>query len=352
MRTKYVLSILLGLVFLAVVLVPTSGAQTPKAQSGPKIIRFAYSMPAKKSQGYGWEWMGPEFEKATNGRYKVEYYPGETLFKMAAAYDSVLANVAQICNVSVGQFEKRLPLSNGALLPTLDFPMTLKARMAAGRAFMEMYQKLPQLQAEWKGVKLFGFHMLNPYVLASKKKEVYLPEHFKGYKAGGTGLRMKLVTNNGGADINQVPPDAYMNMDKGVVDGSFVSWSQIWDYKLWEAAKYFYDYSFGAGAFGMVMHPDLWNGMSAQDQKTFTELWNKAYEIAIDFNYAEVDKGAKGAVSGGAKVRRPTAQEVAAWRKAGEPVIQQWLGDAKKASARDPEAVLAEWQRLLQAYKE
>ena len=223
MRTRYVLSILLALVFLAVVLVPPSGAQAPKAQPGPKIIRFAYSMPAKKSHSYGWEWMGPEFEKRTNGRYKVEYYPGETLFKMAAAYDSILANVAQICNVSVGQIEKRLPLSNVALLPTLDFPTTLKARMAAGRAFMEMYQKLPQLQAEWSGVRLFGFQMLAPYILASKKKEVYLPEHFKGYKVGGTGLRMRLVTNNGGVDINQVPPDAYMNMDKGIVDGSFMS---------------------------------------------------------------------------------------------------------------------------------
>ena len=352
MRIKHLLAIALTVLFLAVVLVPPSGAQAPKAPAGPKIIRFAYSMPSKKSHSYGWEWLGPEFEKRTNGRYKVEYYPGETLFKMAAAYDSVIANVAQIANISVGQLERRIPLSNGALLPTLDFPMTLKARMAAGRAFMDMYQKLPQLQAEWPGVRLFAFEMLSPYVLASKKKEVYLPEHFKGYKLGGTGLRMKLVTNAGGADVNQVPPDAYMNMDKGVVDGCLVGWSQVWDYKLWEVAKYFYEGSFGAGAFGMVMHPDLWNGMSLQDQQAFTELWNKAYEIALEYDFAELEKGAKAAAAGGAKIRKPAPQEVVAWRKAAEPVIQQWIVDAKKAGAKDPEAVLAEWQRQLQAYKE
>jgi TRAP-type transport system periplasmic protein len=311
-------------------------------------------MPSKRSQSYGWEWMGPEFEKRTNGRYKIEYYPSETLFKIASAFDSITSNVAQISNISIGQQEKRMPLSNVALLPTLDFPMTLKARIAAGRAFMQMHDKMPQIQAEWKGVKIFGMHTLSPYVLLSKKKEVYLPEHFKGYRVGGSGLRMKLVTNNGGADVMQVPPDTYMNMDKGVVDGSFVSWTMVWDYKLWEAAKYIYDMSFGAGAFAMIMNQDLWNAMSPEDQKIFMELWNKAYEMGVEAAWLEVDKGTKAATAAGTKIRKPTAQEMAAWRKAAAPVIDQWADQAKKvgAKAKDTELVLEEWQKQLDAYRD
>jgi TRAP-type C4-dicarboxylate transport system substrate-binding protein len=350
MNKKSLFFVPIVFVLMAALVLP-AGAQTSKPQTA-KTIRFAYSMPTKKGQSLGWEWMGPEFEKRTNGRYKIEYYPGETLFKVISAYDSIQSNVAQIANVSVGQLEKRLPLSNGVLLPTLDFPSTLKARMAAGRAFMQWYEKLPQVQAEWKGVKLFGFHMLNPYILVSKKKEVYLPEQFKGYKAGGTGAKMKLVLNAGGADINQVPPDAYMNMDKGVVDGSFVSWSQAWDYKLWEAAKYFYDFGFGAGAFAMIMNVDFWKSMAPNDQKTFMELWEKAYEIGIDNNWKEIPMAQKAALDAGSKIRKPTEQEVAAWRKAAGPVISEWIADCKKAGAKDPEGVIAEWQRLLQAYKE
>lgn len=229
MRTKGALLIFTTVLLITVLIFP-AGAQTSKSGSTPaaqKILRFAYSSPSKRSMSYGWEWLGPEFGKRTNGRYKIEYYPGETLFKMAAGYDSIASNVAQITHIAVGTYETRLPLSNVALLPTLDFPSTLKGRIAASKAFMEMYQKFPQLQDEYKEVKLFGYHQQYPYILVSKKKEVYLPEHFRGLKVGGSGGKMVLVSNNGGADVNQALPDAYMNTDKGVVDVSFASWSQI-----------------------------------------------------------------------------------------------------------------------------
>jgi TRAP-type C4-dicarboxylate transport system substrate-binding protein len=345
MRTKYALIISIIIVLIAALVLPASAP----AQN---ILRWAYSMPSKRSQSYGWEWLGPEFEKRTNGRYKVEYYPGETLFKMAAAYDSVVSNVAQITNLSAGQFEKRLPLTNVALLLTLDFPNVLKARIACGYAVMEMYQKFPQIQEEYKGLKLFGYHQLNPYILVSKKKEVYLPEHFKGLKVGGTGSKMKVVSNYGGAEVTQVPPDAYMNLDKGVVDACFVSWSQCWDYKLWEAVKYFYNYSFGGGAFAMAMNLDTWNGLSPEDQKIFMELWSKAYVMGIEYNWAEIEKGVKAATEARSKIKEPTAEEIAAWRKAATPIIDGWLKTCKDNKVKDPEAILADWQRRIAAYKE
>jgi TRAP-type C4-dicarboxylate transport system substrate-binding protein len=217
---------------------------------------------------------------------------------------------------------------------------------------MEMYGKFPQLQAEWKGVKLLGYHQLYPYILASRKKEVYLPEHFKGMKVGGTGAKMKLVSNAGGADVNQVPPDAYMNLDKGVADACFISWGQSWDYHLSEVARYFYDFSFSGGGFGIIMNLDAWNAMSGDDQKIFMEVLTRALEMGEDATYGDEEKGMKAAKDSGAIVRKPTDTEVAAWRKAAAPIIGQWIADAKKLGAKDPEAILDEWQRLLQAHKE
>jgi TRAP-type C4-dicarboxylate transport system substrate-binding protein len=217
---------------------------------------------------------------------------------------------------------------------------------------MEMYKKLPQIQQEYKDVKLFGWHQLNPYILASKKKEIYLPEHFKGLRVGGTGSKMRLVSNHGGAEVTQIPPDSYMNMDKGVVEASFLSWSQIWDYKIWEVAKYFCDFSFSGGAFAMVMNLDTWNGMSPEDQKIFMELWYKSYEIGATNTAMEVEKGMKAAASSGAKIRKLTESEIAVWRNAAIPIIEQWIADSKKMGAKDPEIVVAEWKRILEAYKE
>jgi TRAP-type C4-dicarboxylate transport system substrate-binding protein len=354
MKTKYTFFVSIIIALIAALVLPSS-AQTSKSASPPagqKILRFAYSTPSKRSMSYGWEWLGPEFEKRTNGRYRIEYYPGETLFKMAAGFDSVVSNVAQITHVSIGSYERRLPVSNILCLPTLDFPSTLKGKIAAGNAFMELYQKFPQIQEEYKEVKVFGFHQLFPYVLVSKNKEVYLPEQFKGLKVGGTGDRMLIVSKNGGADVNQVPPDAYMNMDKGVIDAAFSSWSQVTIYKLVEVAKYIYDLGFGSGAFAMIMNLNTWNGMSPEDQKVFMELWPTAFEMATKNNLKDIQRGMKAATDRGVKIRKPTKTEIAAWRKAASPVIELWITKCKKVGVKDPEAILAEWEKLLQAYEE
>lgn len=351
MRKKNMLLIAMMFVLTTAWVLPALPASTPDEKK-TKILRWAYTMPSKRSFAAGWEWLGPEFEKRTNGRYRIEYYPSETLFKGSSAFDSVLSGVAQFSNLSVGQFEKRLPLTSVTLLPVLDFPNSLKGRLAAGNALMEMVHKYPQMQEEFKGLKLFGYHQMNPYILASKKKEIYLPEHFKGLKVGGTGSKMKIISNNGGAEVSQIPPDTYMNMDRGVVDAALVSWSQIWDYKLWEVAKYYYDISFSGGAQAMVVNADTWNAIAPEDQRIFTELWSKTYGMAAESSYNEAAKGPKAVADGGGKIKKPVAAETAAWRKAAAPVIEEWVKTAKTNKAKDPEAILAEWQRQIDAFKE
>ena len=345
-----------NMLMVAILLVLTAGwvlPADPASSAGEKkILRWAYTMPPKKSFSYGWEWLGPEFEKRTNGRYKVEYYPSETLFKGIAAFDSVLSGVAQVSNISVGQSEKRLPLTSVTLLPALDFPNTLKGRLAAGNALMEMVQKYPQMQAEFKALKLFGNQHMNPYIIASKKKEIYLPEHFKGLKVGGTGSKMKMISRYGGAEVSMIPPDAYMSLDRGVVDACLVSWDQIWDYKLWEVAKYFYDAPFSSGAFVMIANADAWNAMSSEDQKIFSELWSRTHVMAAERSFEEAQRAPKVAADSGAKIRKPTATETAAWRKAAVPIMDEWVKIARNSKAKDPEAILAEWQRQIDAFKE
>ncbi len=72
---------------IAVVFVMTTAWALPAyTASTPKILRWAYTMPSKRALSFGWEWLGPEFEKRTNGRYRIEYYPSETLFKSPAKF--------------------------------------------------------------------------------------------------------------------------------------------------------------------------------------------------------------------------------------------------------------------------
>ena len=102
----------------------------------------------------------------------------------------------------------------------------------------------------------------------------------------------------------------------------------------------------------MIMNADAWNGMSPEDQKIFTELWSKAYVMAAEESNKESANGPKSVSGSGGKIRRPVAAEMVEWRKAANPVVQEWIKTAKSNNAKDPEAILAEWQRQIDAYQE
>jgi len=79
---------------------------TATAPAAVKTIKFSYTMPKGASIGAGFEWWGPEFEKRTNGRYKVEIYPAQTLVKIQAALDAVKTGAVELAFTTTATFTK------------------------------------------------------------------------------------------------------------------------------------------------------------------------------------------------------------------------------------------------------
>ena len=44
-------------------------------------------------------------------------------------------------------------------------------------------------------------------------------------KIGGMGQLMEIVSSHGGAEVQEAPPQAYMNVDKRVIEG-YLLWSK------------------------------------------------------------------------------------------------------------------------------
>jgi TRAP-type C4-dicarboxylate transport system substrate-binding protein len=95
-------------------------------------------MPLKMTVSQGWHWWAEELEKRTEGKVKVEFYPGGTLFALAASVDSVIAGVADIAMTSIGAFSERYPLSNVGSLPTASFPDTAEGLIVGDKALMTL----------------------------------------------------------------------------------------------------------------------------------------------------------------------------------------------------------------------
>jgi TRAP-type C4-dicarboxylate transport system substrate-binding protein len=331
----------------------SSTTTTSTTAVAARTIKFTYSMPKGADVGKGYDWFGPAFEQATNGRYKVEIYPGSSLIQGAATYDSIKSGAVEMAYTSTGTFPKQFPLSLIAGLPSLGFPQnSVKMYVASNDAFKELINTTPEVKNEFKDITLLQPIILGPYRLVAKKAEVKSAADFKGLKIGGSGGRMEIVTSNGGAKVQEIPPDSYLDMDKGVTDGAFLTWSQVNDYHIADIASFYLNYNFGNGSGLILMNTDFYNSMGAADQKILADTWAQAQEVSaqgsLNGNLLGIDVINKA----GKSIYTPTAAEEAAWDTASGVTVNLWRSDAKKMGATDDllDTVLAKWKTIRAKY--
>jgi TRAP-type C4-dicarboxylate transport system substrate-binding protein len=315
------------------------------ATAKPIILKFAYSMPEKRSVAYGWEWWGDELEKRTGGKVKVEFYPGGTLFKIQAAVDSIIKGVSDIGMISPGRAKKRFQVLNLITLPALGFPDTEEGNYAAGDAFMAL-TKFPEIQEESKGFQWLLPQMTPNYIIVSKKKKIRSPADLKGVKVGGSGQQMDYVESVGGVPVKNSPPDAYMSLQRGVIDAVFLSWSQVRIYKMYEIAQYYVDFGFMMSSIPVIMNTKKYNSLPDDVKKVMEDIAPEARRACITNMFKGLKAARKSVRDKGRTIITPTPEENKMWERGAEPLWTKWINDMKGRGVQNPEGVLNEWKRL------
>ena len=345
MRKKYCLKITFSL-FVLIPFLLLAFSNPTIAAGKPMILKFAHPIPGPVSSAAGWYWWAKELEKQTNGRIKIEFYPGGTLFKIEPALDSITSGVADIGMISLGVTENRLPLLSVTGLPLLGFPDTVEGNYAAGQALLDLHEKFPEVQAECKDFKLLLPQFTSNHNLVCKNKVVRVPSDIKGLKVGGTGKKAALIDSLGGASIAVSPPDSYMSIDKAVLDAVFLGWSHSRIYKIQEVAKVFLDYGFSQSGIPVIMNLKSWGKISPADQKIMMGLTKEGRKRSSAANMKGVMGGRKLAEDAGATIITLTPEERKLWEKAAEPIWNAWINDMNKRGLNSADKVLAAWKQM------
>jgi TRAP-type C4-dicarboxylate transport system substrate-binding protein len=86
----------------------------------------------------------------------------------------------------------------------------------------------------------------------------------------------------------------YMNVERGVLDGTFCNWDTYLSYRMYEVGSYLTHGPFNAGAMGLCMSPAIWDKLSPQDQDIImslsgregSEKWSReTYDMAVQAAY-------------------------------------------------------------------
>ena len=367
MKTRYWMITVLTLVLLIALLLPACAkeeaapAPTPTPAPAPapvevKTIKISNSSPKGKGYSAGEEWFGPEFEKRTNGRYKVEVYPASTLVPITAVLDSVRKGVCQIGLTSTAQFAKDFPLSMLPQTMMHGWPSTAitpKWYDAAIPAFEE-FAKIPEVAAELNnGFTYGGNDMLSSSMILMKSKEIHVPTDLKGTTIGAIGAFAEVVKANGGATVAVVTPEVYMNLDKGAIDGASVSPTMITDWKLQTIANYMFAIDMGTGNMIILYNNDFYKSLSPADKKLFNDTRAEAWPICRDFMLAADKKALETLAAEGKKIIQPTAEDLAAWKATvNEIMIPKWRADAKSVGVTDAtlDKVYKAWLTIREKY--
>ncbi len=106
-------------------------------QSQTKItLTYANFPPAKTFPCVQMERWAKEVEKRTNGKVKVQTFPGGTLLPAKNIFDGVTAGTADIGNFAMSYQPGRFPVSEA-----IDLPLGFTSARAASLALYELIEK-------------------------------------------------------------------------------------------------------------------------------------------------------------------------------------------------------------------
>ncbi len=317
----------LAIVLVLSVALAACAAPAPTAEK-PLELNFSYHAPPQASLTKAiLEPWAKDIEAATNGRVKIIHHAGGSLLGAADAYDGVVSKLADIAQVSPEEYPGRFPLSGISALPFV-YPNT----EVAGIVYHELLNKYA-LKSELKDVKLLITLPLHPAHYLGNKPVQKLDD-FKGLKMRTSGkVVASTVKALGGTPVEVSTPDIFSALDRGLIDGTFFTFSGSLAFGIKDVTKHRTECSVYLDTFQLVMNKDVYNKLPADIKKIFDDFSTPEVSRKYGAAHGEMEKGGRGAIAGSdKKAGNPpivviSAEERAKWEQATQSVKDEWVAE-------------------------
>jgi TRAP-type transport system periplasmic protein len=281
-----------------------------------------------------------DIEKESGGTIKAVLFPSEQLGKAFDHYDMARDGIADVAYVNPGYQPGRFPIIAAGELPFL-----IANAKGGSAAFDEWYR--PYAAKEMKDTHYCFAFLLDPEAFHSRHK-IVLPEDIKGDKVRpGDATQGAFVTLLGGTNVQASAPEAREVLERGVANSIIFPWGSIILFGIDKVLKYDMEVPMFTSTFVWTMNQAKYDSLSANQRKVIdnhcTSEW--AEKVATPFADFEHAGHAKLSAEAGHEAYTLTPDQIAAWRKAAEPLTVQW---AKKVDNAD--AVMANLKETLKKH--
>ncbi len=294
------------------------------AQS-PIVVKFSHVVADATPKGQGAIKFKELAEKYLPGKVQVQVFPNSQLFGDAKEMEAVLLGDVQFIAPSLSKFDRYTKKVQLFDLPFLFDDMAAVDRFqqsAEGKGLLDSMTN--------RGLKGLAYWHNGLKQLSTNKDKLTRPEDVKGLKFR---IQASDVLEAQFRQLDANPQklafsEVYQALQTGVVDGQENTWSNIYSQKFHEVQKTIANTNHGVIDYMVVTNAKWWEGLQPDLrsglEKAMAEATAHANNLAAELN----ERDRKRIIEANkAKVQTLTKEDVAAWRKAMEPVWKKFESD-------------------------
>lgn len=345
LRLLMVVTVALGLLATACTQAPSQPASSQPASSQPAAapaastpaaapakpveLIFAHAFPAQHHVSQHLvEPFIKEVEEKTAGRVKFTLHTGGSLVNPPGSYEAVVNGVVDATWALQGYTPGRFPLTE-----VIEMPFMFTSAEEASTVLWKLYEQSPALQQEYGDVKVITLWAHDTGHIYTKDKPVRSLEDLKGLRIRFPGpMQGRILEAYGAVPVGMPAPDIYDSVDRGVIDGVAIGRSAMKSFRLHEVVKYSAESHFYVAPMALVMNKEAWNRISPQDQQVIDGLIGERLALVAARDFEAENKAALELLkASNVEMYEVPADEIARWRQAAAPVMEQWFQDMEKA---------------------
>jgi C4-dicarboxylate-binding protein DctP len=291
----------------------------------PMVIKFSHVVAEKTPKGQGALKFKELAEKKLPGKVEVQVFPSSQLFGDAKEMEAVLLGDVQLIAPSLSKFDRYTKKIQIFDLPFLFDDIAAVDRFQASPKGQELLTSMKN-----RGLVGLAYWHNGMKQLSTNKDKLTRPEDAKGlkFRIQASDVLEAQFRALGANPQKMAFAEVYQALQTGVVDGQENTWSNIYSQKFHEVQKTIAETNHGVIDYMVVANAKWWDGLPPDIRKGLSEAMAEATayanKLAEDINQ---DDRKKIEAAGKAKIQKLSKEDMAAWRKAMEPVWKKFEGD-------------------------
>lgn len=297
-------------------------ASPTAALAQPVVLKYAATVPAGNVtyEQVSAPWL-KQINEAAQGEFVIEPV-GPAVANVTNVWERTVNGVVDIGVVILGPSGLPFTKSNITNLPGI-----LSDEAAASTALWRLYAK-GLISEEYKDVKVLAL-TAGPKLGMSTTKPITRLEDLKGAKVRAIGkVSADVLTALGASPIALPFGEVYQSLSRGVITGGMVSYMSIMAFKSGEVAKHHtFDVSLGMAPLAIVMNRQSYDKLSPKGKAVIDRFSGEAQSRLMGAAWGKLDASMQAELTakGDQQIHSLSAEEIARWQQAVEPVRAAWV---------------------------